>query len=44
MSDAATDLPFELCSLQIPFYAIVLWSKDPKWKKRTLYTNEKTRF
>ncbi len=28
------DLPFELCSLQIPFYALVIWCRDPKWKRR----------
>lgn len=27
-------LPFELCSLQLLFYAIVIWSSDPKWKER----------
>ena len=28
------DLPFELCSLQILFYAVYIWNKDPKWRKR----------
>ena len=30
----SSHLPFELCSLQLVFYAIIIWSKSPKWKKR----------
>ncbi|MBQ6966821.1 MAG: YwaF family protein [Lachnospiraceae bacterium] len=30
----SSHLPFELCSLQMVFYAIIIWVDNPKWRKR----------